>query len=372
MENKLELYKNHVNDMFGVNKIEDYSEEEIDRIIERMLEFLPNDGKLYKYKSLEGESFKNTLESLKEGYIWLAKASSLNDEFDGSINFDPEKDMDIIKNEIFQNPVEFLNMITNYFYNQNGYSVYKKPIDKIYANKIVSCYNKETGELDKDKAVKLIMKMSHYNYNDVLKYVEEMEIYLNKLIFKNEDALKQMLSQFLTFNKTNRDKMLVFSLTENYNSDIMWSYYTYNKGVCIEYDFNLIKKLPLDIKRYFISIYKVIYGEKDVVSFVDDFKYFLSGKVDSEYLKKGNAKLLPQIITKKKQWKNEKEWRLVLFNIENKLYANIVSSIFMTDETLKNKNVKEIIEVAKNNSWNIKVRKLNFIQTGYTFVEYNE
>ena len=46
------LYQEHLSEMFSLNKIEDYSAEEIDRILDRILRCLPNKGKLYKYLSL--------------------------------------------------------------------------------------------------------------------------------------------------------------------------------------------------------------------------------------------------------------------------------------------------------------------------------
>ena len=43
---------------------------------------MPNGCKFYKYRSLIGESFDNTFDSLENGYLWIPSADALNDDFD--------------------------------------------------------------------------------------------------------------------------------------------------------------------------------------------------------------------------------------------------------------------------------------------------
>ena len=89
---KEELYQQHLNAMYSTNA-ETCSEEEVEEIFARLLQCLPNDGKLYKYRSIEGEAFAYALDGLQNKYLWMAKASSLNDDFDCSVRFDPMSDI---------------------------------------------------------------------------------------------------------------------------------------------------------------------------------------------------------------------------------------------------------------------------------------
>ena len=55
--NKDQLSQEHLDVMFGATALENLSESIVDVIITRIIEFLPNSGRLYKYRSIEGESF---------------------------------------------------------------------------------------------------------------------------------------------------------------------------------------------------------------------------------------------------------------------------------------------------------------------------
>ena len=89
---KEELYQQHLNAMYSTNA-ETCSEEEVEEIFARLLQCLPNDGKLYKYRSIEGEAFAYALDGLQNNYLWMAKASTLNDDLDCVIRFDPIKEV---------------------------------------------------------------------------------------------------------------------------------------------------------------------------------------------------------------------------------------------------------------------------------------
>ena len=161
-------------------------------------------------------------------------------------------------------------------------------------------------------------------------------------------------------------------MSEDYDSDSMWAHYANsNKGFCIEYDFNKVKGLPAKDKRYFISMYKVIYKETlDEYSFVPMLEYYFSGKTDKEKLKQANMDTLLRLITKDPEWDKEKEWRIFLCNLDdNKIFADIVSSIIIDERVLKNENAKKLIDLAQKKGWGIKVRKNNSIGTKHIYEE---
>jgi len=90
---KDQLYTEHLDEMFGTALLDNLTEEDVDRIITRVLCFLPNNGRLYKYRSIEGNSFEYAYDGLKNGYLYMARANTLNDDLDSTLNFDAEKDI---------------------------------------------------------------------------------------------------------------------------------------------------------------------------------------------------------------------------------------------------------------------------------------
>ena len=90
MEN-LSPYEQHLRFMQGVNAIGDIEEEGLSTQFDILLSCIPNGGKLYKYRSLCGKSFKYIYDSLANGYLWLPAAKDLNDDYDSVLIEDAER-----------------------------------------------------------------------------------------------------------------------------------------------------------------------------------------------------------------------------------------------------------------------------------------
>ena len=89
----------------------------------------------------------------------------------------------------------------------------------------------------------------------------------------------------------------------------------------------------------------------DEYSFSDMLQYYLGGKRDDKLLKRANMQTLTYMITKLNRWKEEKEWRIFLFNLDekNKIFADIVSSGLILDERIMNsENGIKLINLAKS------------------------
>ena len=106
---KDELYKEHLQEVLSIAYINTYSEEDIERALDRLLKCLPNNGKLYKYRSIEGQAFDYAYDGLKNGYLWMAKANTLNDDLDCALMFDPIKEIDGMKEVFFTRPWYYLD-----------------------------------------------------------------------------------------------------------------------------------------------------------------------------------------------------------------------------------------------------------------------
>ena len=70
-------YKKHLNFMRTVKDLEDIEASVAERQYCLLLDFIPNGGKLYKYRSLQGKSFSYIYDSLKNGYLWIPTADSV-------------------------------------------------------------------------------------------------------------------------------------------------------------------------------------------------------------------------------------------------------------------------------------------------------
>ena len=80
------------------------------------------------------------------------------------------------------------------------------------------------------------------------------------MIEQSRERVELSTSNFVNFNRINRENIYVFSMTEDYDSNAMWGLYANsNKGFCIEYDFQKAKLFSIELKKKIINTYKVIY-----------------------------------------------------------------------------------------------------------------
>ncbi|MBR4237530.1 DUF2971 domain-containing protein [bacterium] len=361
------LYNEHFDELSGASNLEDYSEKDVDRVLNRLFMCLPNNGRFYKYRKAEGVGFDFAYDSLKNGYLWLAPASSMNDDFDTTILFDPEQDIEDVKQYLISHPIEVIQWLFKKS-QESGKNLFgATPLDNELFDKAISCYNLETGKLNKNKAVKTLSKYG-YSILEINKYLDEIDDLVKNKILSNKDILKQITESFLSFNQKIREMAQLFCVCERYDLDTMWAYYTDNKGFCIEYDFNNVKNLPIEKKRLFISFYKVIYNDnKGRCSFILDIKYFLGGNKDKALLAKANNEMITQLLTKQEKWKEEREWRLFVCNIENKLFADLVTAIYIDNSMIDTDNGRKLLALAKQHNWNVYIRKLNYIGTEHIY-----
>lgn len=372
MERAEEIYNKHFEEMVGANNLDEYSEADVNRVLNRLLKCLPNDGKFYKYRKSGGQDFDYAYDALKNGYIWLAQASTLNDDVDTTINFDPEKDIEDVKQYLRTHPIEVLNWIFKKS-KESGENLFRdNKLNNDMFGKALACYDLETGKLHKSKAINALSNYG-YSVSIINKFLNEMDDFIRNFMVTNEDVLKQIADNYLSINKKFRDMAYIFSLSECYDSDAMWAYYADNKGFCIEYDFKKVMDLPIKAKQLFMSFYKVLYSDKKGrCSFLLDIKYYLGGYKDKDLLVESNRKMITQLITKQEKWKDEREWRLFLCNVENKLFADIVSAICVDKSMCNSDNGQKLLALAKERKWRVYIRKLNYIGTEHTYEQLKE
>jgi len=78
------------------------------------------------------------------------------------------------------------------------------------------------------------------------------------------------------------------------------------------------------------------------------------------------------MITKRVDWKPEKEWRIFLNNVEHKLPADLISGIILDERILNTENANKLIALAKERGWTLTVRQKNLVQTAHKYIPYEE
>ena len=365
---KEELYQQHLNAMCST-KAETCSEEEVEVIFARLLQCLPNDGKLYKYRSTEGEAFAYALDGLQNNYLWMAKASTLNDDLDCVIRFDPIKEVERSRQMFLAEPWRYFNQ---WLRKNSDRKFYTTPIEKYRFRKAVECVDTTTWQLDEKKAIDVLTK-SGLIKSQAKKHITDLLQWIERNINSCAEDIKKSSSAFINLNQSNRQKIYVFSMTEDYDSDVMWGLYANsNRGFCIEYDFHRAKEMIVSIKRKLCCLFQIMYMQEiNELSFEKLDRFFFSDFQDKQLYAEINREFLNHLLSKEIIWKNEKEWRLLgLERNDNRLYADLVSGLIIDERVIQTENAKTLIRLAKERKWSIKVRKMNVLGTKHFYEEY--
>jgi hypothetical protein len=118
-----------------------------------------------------------------------------------------------------------------------------------------------------------------------------------------------------------------------------------------------------------INTFAVKYNDevKDY-TFVNMLKWLLTGKRDDGLLLKANLDLFTQLMTKQADWAFEREWRIMLANLEdNKVAIDLVSGIIIDERVLVTGESKKLISLCKERDWTVLVRKTQFINAAHKF-----
>ncbi len=362
-------YKEFWNVMTGAERIHDFSDEQIENTFNLLILSLPNDGRLYKYRKLtdENNSFNYAYDGLKNGYIWLSTADQLNDDVDSTFNYDPQKDAERLMEYFQNNPLLYAKAGVRFLLeNSDLNKVFVEDVKDEDYLEMVDCYGND-GIINETKFIHLCRKkgVSEEDSKKVLNLINQV---VNDVMSKFEPSLQEVVNMFVNFNTNHRKMTKVFSMSSSYDIDTMWTHYADN-GFCIEYDYK--SAIAIEEKRLLLSTYKNIYNSNPKeFSFLDMIVYMLGGKTDKKLLKTANEEMMIQSLTKNNIWSSEKEWRIVLYNVENKLYSDIVSAVYIDERKLESDNVKKLIALAIEKNWKIYIRKTDINKRKHEYAEH--
>ena len=370
-EQREKLYKEHLDEIFGIKSVDDFTQEDVDRCLERLIRCIPNDGKLYKYRSVEDTQFSYAFDALSKGYLWMASADTLNDDLEATLQYDPEKSVKELRDYVYSHPVEFVKFIfelsnTNIGYDYNDYQAYEI---------VMQCIDRESGEINVDIAAGTLVEKCHIAFEKAVDYINQVNLFVSDMLARNEHLAKTFAESHLRLNENMRKMSYIYSMSELFDLDNMWSLYANNnKGFCIEYDYHKVKNLDFETQRRLINTVRVIYSAKSDYSFVPTVKIAFNKHIDDDESLQANRTTLLQLITKSKSWEAEIEWRIFLCNLDNdnKLFADIVSAIIIDERVVKTENAQKLIDLCKQKGWSIKIRKKNSVGTKHEYVELKD
>ena len=364
-----ELYQEHLK-TFIEEKKDGYSDEEVEHAFSVLLDVLPNDGKLYKYRSFEPSKFENYYTALKDGYLWFPNADQLNDDLDTVIRFDPITEAENIRNYLMANPKLYFKAL--FHYTLDPIKTGSDNTDQAAFREVIDCYDVKTGEMDRAKARRLLTKRG-FSAAQGVQYLRDVDSFVERFVLDNEDALAEVVDNFVNSNTTIRRGSLVYSMSATYESNPMWALYANNnQGFCIEYDFQKAQKFDTVQKRVLLNTYSMIYSDTiEDYSFIDIIKYFLTGKEDTELCEKANTSIFKQLMTKQSDWSFEKEWRIILMNLpDNRVPLDLVSRIIIDERALKSDEADRLIRLCQERNWDVLIRKTQYINVAHQYVPF--
>ncbi len=224
-------------------------------------------SRIYKYRSVG----KYALDSLQNGKVWLAQATSFNDPFDSAIRIDPTR----LEQHLSRR--EFLSTLQ------------EKVLTSLSSPQLDAVLNSSDRALT--LAQTFLENDSTLSESDRKKQFEEIVEYQTN---KRKEIQKQLSENFAR-------NTLICSFSERSESILMWSHYADNhSGFCIEYD---LQVLPLTSPEH-VFLFPVIYSD----NMVDGSGFFRRLESKDELWP---AQFSIASATKANDWSYEREWRLV-------------------------------------------------------------
>lgn len=335
-------------------KIETISDEKVNKYYDELLNILPNGGKLYKYRSFRSNRIDDYLKALENKYLWIPSASEMKDIKDSSLNIILEKDFDELRKFAYDNPYLIAALMMK---KSNLFSNVEEKIIRNMVDEVIKCIDPRTGEIKTSAAVASLAK---YNINKVQAKakIEEVKAYIKNSIESNADVWKKSLNDIIAISDDMRNDIHIFSMCERYDNNFLWDEYSDADGFCIEYDFNKAKSAPIEIKRKLLMTFKVRYFTKlERFSIAEFYKRLITEDIGQDFIDNQGRVVLNQLLSKKKDYVSENEWRIIQFKTDNKMYVDLISAIIVDEKGLNYEKAKRLLEIAKKHEWNIIERK---------------
>lgn len=292
---------------------------------------------LYKYRPFDDHAF----DMLENEYVWLSKASSLDDPTECIVTINEKNYFDLENNtfrrEVVDQLLEFLYPYSSKETNEKCKQLIYQcmtPDFRIRKNLLLDAYF-VLKELVPSAPDKILVNLVNWMAN-----IPEMI---------DDPNIKHQFEALIMAGLEAREKMGICSLADSPNNEELWKNYAKDStGYCVEYDMNDYE--------YNNLLFPVDYVEERQTNLVDQLVNSFIGHMITQFsnnqLQADESSYLRLFTTKNTIWNYQKEWRL-LGDANTKLKAPKIKTIYLGKNVSK-ENEEKINRLSREFSFQVK------------------
>jgi hypothetical protein len=313
----------------------------VKEILNDHLSYIPN-KKLYKFRECKDDNF-DVLESKS---IWMASADTFNDLFDCTINIDLPRNIKKIEQWFRDNYADIIIYLYKLKYGQD---IELPDFDKVYLQSVIQEFFSPSGRIIISKIDAYIR--TSYTKEEQLLYKEAM-----KNIESNYNSIYKIVKNAIDTINNSRDqvrsKMLIYSLSEEYDNRSLWENYSdIYKGFCIEYDFTSVTEQEFESYKNLIYLLPIsYYTRKPIFDIVPIFDFTIHKSQLQESQEAFNKKMIieinKQLLMKSKDYEYEREWRISIENSNNNIQPFPFISKIITGKDISEDNYNKLKNIS--------------------------
>ena len=288
---------------------------------------------LYKYRPFD----KYTFEMLENKYLYLCKASELDDPTECIVTLNEEDYFDIENDTIRKKCVDYIIDFVKPYISDDGFNEVKNIIYRVMTPAF-----KMRNNFLLDASFELKKLAPDISNDDVAELVNSL-VNIPKLI--DSDEIKPQINRLLSIEYNAREEVGICSLAESCEMDDMWeNYASMSSGYCVEYN--------MEDYEFNKSLLPVIYTNDRktnlIMHVVEAFIGEVITSVSNGLIKADRSSFLKLFVTKDIKWEYQREWRLV-DKASSRLSAPTINRIIIGRNAPKEKKSK-MIEYCKENN----------------------
>lgn len=292
---------------------------------------------LYKYRPFDDHAF----DMLENEYLWLSKASSLDDPTECKVTINEENYFDLVNNTIRR---EVVDQLLEFLYPYSSKETNERCKQLIYQCMTPDFRIRNNFLLDASFEIK---ELAPGVPNEMIVNIVNWMASISRMMI-DESNIKPQFETLLLAGLEAREKIGICSLADSPNNEELWKNYTKDStGYCVEYE--------MDDYEFNNLLFPVDYVEERqtnlVVQLVKSFIGEMITQLSNNQLQADKSSYLKLFTTKNTIWNYQKEWRL-LGDANTKLKAPKIKTIYLGKNVSK-ENEEKINKLAKQNSYEI-------------------